>query len=377
MGSYYPSNGTTGNDSRETDRSSSQVFILYRSYPHVLDMLLSKTIGGSPTEPKHFWNIFERGIDPHVDDPDHCHNHSEVPEKDEDWPSLDSILMFRNGVRARLAKLYVELQSGRRALTRNIARMLVMILEHEGFHVETLLYILIQRAGSGTRPPPGFTVPNWQLLIQQWKSIPLPCFPDVIVGPATITLGHDDSEAEDDIPRIAQDVIGHTFGWDNESPARAIEVGAFRAEWRPVTNKEFEIYRNNQGKNFVGLPKSWVEDDGGIKIRTLYGLVPIAVAADWPVLTSYDDLLMYARHKGGRLPSEPELRLFLDTYDVGHAGGANLGFRNWHPVPATTGVDTYGGKGSNDTPPTSLTRNTKLSLAHRMPPYLVSQVVEL
>lgn len=285
--------------------------------------------------------------------------------------------MFRNGVRARLAKLYVELQSGRRALTRNIARMLVMILEHEGFHVETLLYILIQRAGSGTRPPPGFTVPNWQLLIQQWKSIPLPCFPDVIVGPATITLGHDDSEAEDDIPRIAQDVIGHTFGWDNESPARAIEVGAFRAEWRPVTNKEFEIYRNNQGKNFVGLPKSWVEDDGGIKIRTLYGLVPIAVAADWPVLTSYDDLLMYARHKGGRLPSEPELRLFLDTYDVGHAGGANLGFRNWHPVPATTGVDTYGGKGSNDTPPTSLTRNTKLSLAHRMPPYLVSQVVEL
>lgn len=55
-------------------------------------MLLSKAIGGSPTEPKYFWNIFEvrtksvcpllwetntrhmqRGIDPHVDDPDHCH----------------------------------------------------------------------------------------------------------------------------------------------------------------------------------------------------------------------------------------------------------------------------------------------------------------
>ena len=38
-----------------------------------LDMLLSKSIGGGPTEPKYFWNIFERGIDPHVDDPDHCH----------------------------------------------------------------------------------------------------------------------------------------------------------------------------------------------------------------------------------------------------------------------------------------------------------------
>jgi hypothetical protein len=53
-------------------------------------MLLSKAIGGLPTEPKYFWNIFEvripiyyvclpfscelqRGIDPHVDDPNHCH----------------------------------------------------------------------------------------------------------------------------------------------------------------------------------------------------------------------------------------------------------------------------------------------------------------
>jgi len=36
-------------------------------------MLISKSIGGEPSQPKYFWNIFERGIDPHVDDPDHCH----------------------------------------------------------------------------------------------------------------------------------------------------------------------------------------------------------------------------------------------------------------------------------------------------------------
>ena len=54
----------------------------------------------------------------------------------------------------------------------------------------------------------------------------MPCSPDVIFSPATITLGHDDSEAEDDSHGIAQDVIGHTFGWDNESPTRVIEVGA-------------------------------------------------------------------------------------------------------------------------------------------------------
>jgi len=57
------------------------------------------------------------------------------------------------------------------------------------------------------------------------------------------------------------------------------------------------------------------------------------VAENWPVLTSYDDLARYAEWKGGRLPTEPELRLFLDLYDVGYEGGANIGFRNWHPVP--------------------------------------------
>ena len=57
------------------------------------------------------------------------------------------------------------------------------------------------------------------------------------------------------------------------------------------------------------------------------------IARDLPVLTSYDDLALYAQSKGGRLPTEPELRLFLDKYDVGHEGGANVGFRNWHATP--------------------------------------------
>lgn len=57
------------------------------------------------------------------------------------------------------------------------------------------------------------------------------------------------------------------------------------------------------------------------------------VAKDWPVMTSYDDLSKYAQVKGGRLPTEAELRLFLDNFAIGYEGGANIGFRNWHPVP--------------------------------------------
>lgn len=65
----------------------------------------------------------------------------------------------------------------------------------------------------------------------------------------------------------------------------------------------------------------------------MYGPVPMDVAKDWPVLASYDSLRAYAVFKGGRLPTEPELRLFFDMYEEGHEGGGNIGFRNWHPTP--------------------------------------------
>ena len=55
---------------------------------------------------------------------------------DEDWPTLEEILAFRRKVRARLVALYDDLSSKRRSINRNIARMLVMTLEHEGFHIE-------------------------------------------------------------------------------------------------------------------------------------------------------------------------------------------------------------------------------------------------
>ena len=55
---------------------------------------------------------------------------------DEDWPTLDSIVAFREVVRRRLITLYHDLATGQRTLTRNIARTLVMTNEHEGFHIE-------------------------------------------------------------------------------------------------------------------------------------------------------------------------------------------------------------------------------------------------
>ena len=206
--------------------------------------------------------------------------------------------------------------------------------------------MLLQRAGTGTIAPTGFIPPQWGILAELWDSAPKPASTTVTLGPATISIGHDDNEADDGKPYVA----GHEFGWDNEHPKREVNVAEFRIEWRPITNGEFYDFYKGQGNKLVGFPASWVQDgdDGQVgccnsiyrlcvfrsdQVRPLYGPVPMQIAQHWPLITSYDNLSTYASVKGGRIPTEPELRLFFDKFECGFEGGGNVGFRNWHPVP--------------------------------------------
>jgi len=269
-----------------------------------------------------------------------------VPENDDEWPSLNSILQFRSRVRARLSKLYDDFDTGKQTLTRKVGRVLFMTFEHEALHAETLLYMLLQRAGSGTVPPPGFAVPDWNSLATSWKYLPPVTEESVVLGPAVIELGHDDAEEDDELEDCRLKIEAHEFGWDNEHPKRQAEVGEFRISWRPITNGEFyEVFKANKEK--FQVPASWIEEDGEFRVRTLYGPIPLTIAENWPVIASYNDLSTYAIVKGGRLPTEPELRLFYDKFHCGYEGGTNTGFRNWHPVPATTGSKQNDGKGHN------------------------------
>ncbi|KAG7088142.1 hypothetical protein E1B28_012164 [Marasmius oreades] len=314
--------------------------------PAFLDIHLSKLLDEPHSEPDYFKDIFERGIDPNVDDPSQCHSHSEVPRKDEEWPSHTAILQFRSRVRSRLLKLYEDIDNGTKELTRRMGRVLFMTLEHEALHAETLLYMLIQRAGTGTISPPGFAIPDWGSLTEYWNTLPAPEQSTVTLGPATVVVGHDDLDADDKLPENIKDFEKHEYGWDNEHPEREYQVGQFRIEWRPVTNGEFyTAFKANRDR--FQLPASWVEHKGETQVRTLYGPVPMKVAHHWPVATSFDNLSAYATVKGGRIPTEPELRLFYEKFKSGFEGGANIGFRNWHPIPATTGGEKDGGRGHN------------------------------
>src|SRR5213080_3862680 len=73
--------------------------------PTFLDMQLTKTTSSKPTEPSHYPKIFERGIDPDVENPEQCHAHSEIPDE---WPPVEEILSFQQQVRKRVYGLYKD-----------------------------------------------------------------------------------------------------------------------------------------------------------------------------------------------------------------------------------------------------------------------------
>ncbi|KAK4211277.1 4-dimethylallyltryptophan N-methyltransferase [Rhypophila decipiens] len=294
--------------------------------PAFLDIQLTKTTKLPPTQPAYFHGIFERGIDPDVDNPELCHAHSEIPDE---WPPLNEILTYQDCVRSRLEGLYAD---GQEKIPRDVGRAIWVGFEHELMHIETLLYMMLQ--SNRTAPPPHIQRPDFEKLAakaraervaNEWFSIPA----------QEISIGQLDPEDSDDFE-------SH-FAWDNEKPIRHVKVHGFQAQGRPISNEEYARYmyvnhidkipaswaetKNTNGVNGHGnghsngysnghgdpLPTSFLE---GKAVRTVFGLVPLKHALDWPIFASYDELNSCAAWIGGRIPTFEEARSIYAHVDA-------------------------------------------------------------
>ena len=94
--------------------------------PTFLDIHLARATDGNLTEPASYRQIFERGIDPDVDNPELCHAHSEIPDS---WPPAGEVLAYQESVRRRTRKLY-KLKVPE--MDRKLGRALWLGFEHEG-----------------------------------------------------------------------------------------------------------------------------------------------------------------------------------------------------------------------------------------------------
>ncbi|TIA99977.1 hypothetical protein E3P84_01859 [Wallemia ichthyophaga] len=308
------------------------VLFYFGHIPAFLDIYISNHFD-TPLTNARFKDIFERGIDPSMDDPNVCHDHSLVPEKEEDWPTLAQVLEFDVRTRQRLLNIYADLDLGKVHLDRRLSRVLHMTYEHMIMHGETLLYMLIQKC-EDINPPSGFSVPDWQALATMWngKKGEEALSNNILHFPAqTVTLGHDDAESGDKDQNLANDQPEtHEYGWDCEHAATLSHVGAFRVDALPIRNGEFREWLERT--HSTHMPASWAVRDGSTKVRTLYGLVEFDVAQHWPVQDSLEWLERYAHDKGGRIPNEPELKV-LSSVTANDHPAANVSFGNWHPVP--------------------------------------------
>jgi L-histidine Nalpha-methyltransferase / hercynylcysteine S-oxide synthase len=61
------------------------------------------------------------------------------------------------------------------------------------------------------------------------------------------------------------------------------------------------------------VPASFLE---GKAVRTVYGLVPLKLALDWPIFASYDELAGCALWMGGRIPTAEEARSIYKWADM-------------------------------------------------------------
>lgn len=156
---------------------------------------------------------------------------------------------------------------------------------------------------------------------------------------------------------------------DNEKPSRNVQVHAFEAQGRPITNEEVssgdgyllivrctpiliiivQYAQYLQAVKGPRIPASWAQvspataTNGQVNgvaktngaslnghshtnghsvdttslsyafledkaVRTVYGMVPLKYALDWPVFASYDELAGCASWMGGRIPTFEEAR---------------------------------------------------------------------
>lgn len=268
-----------------------------------LDIHLTRALGTKPTDPKAYQLIFERGIDPDVDDPEQCHSHSEIPDE---WPSRSDILDYQDRVRHRIQ---TTLEKPDLERNRVLGEALWIGFEHEAMHLETFLYMLIQ--SERILPPPGIPRPDFEKMFvdarennktNEWFAIP----------EQTLSVGLDCPERK--MPEVS-------FGWDNEIPSRTVTVQAFEAQGRAITNGEYAKYL--QANKLRDVPASWVKLDhtngasngstgddllGSLAVRTVFGPVPLNLAQDWPVIGSYEELEQYASWMNCRLPTFEEAK---------------------------------------------------------------------
>jgi dimethylhistidine N-methyltransferase len=244
-----------------------------------------------PTDSEYF-DLFERGRDPFVDEPEKCHRHSNVVEVSR-YPPYKEILEYIERIRKKIKE---------HIMTRGFTFNMLTGVEHEMMHQETLTYMI--------------RMANFSLQVTNLN-------PNFVVEKKIIQIPQ----------RTFERGSNETFVWDNESPAHIITVKAFKVDNLPITWAEFMPFLKdniailskvlNLNENFqVRISNStWVDFE---KAKNLPAWVSLEIAMKY---------VSWVNQQGTkcRLMTEDEYDSMATKLSSLTKG--NVGFKNLHATP--------------------------------------------
>ena len=284
-----------------------------------------------------FDEIFSRGIDPDVDDPQQCHTHPEAPSS---WPKVEQVLQYRDRVRDAVLESVPAVRARSAAnLLAERGRVFAMVIEHECMHQETLLYMMHELAGDDKVSPANGLA---------YRLGDCPRKEEIEIAGGKATLG------------ASFESVG--FGWDNEFPVQSVAVPGFKVDSLPTSNAEFfdfvesgaydqSVYWRQEDwawkvKTGSRQPRFWVREGRRWFYRTLFDLLPLDKVLSWPIYVSFAEAYAYCRWRGRRLLTEAEYQRAAygtpdreeDFYpwgdDLPEEKHGNFDFHGWSPAPS-------------------------------------------
>lgn len=200
-----------------------------------------------------------------------------------DWPSVRAVREYRREMRAMVDAFIGAMPLDLPITQSSAAWLILMGIEHERIHLETSSVIMRLMPLEELRQGSELTAEERRL----WASCPtrgIPPANEWLPVPATAV-------------RLGKAASDETYGWDNEYGTDDVDLPAFRAGRRLVSNAEFaEFVRDggyrdqtlwtDEGRGWLHYtraehPKFWRRRGGAFVQRNLLEEVPLPL--DWPV----------------------------------------------------------------------------------------------
>ncbi len=295
--------------------------------------LVRNALGG-PAIDEALERLFARGIDPHEATSDAKARGNEADE----WPDRATVVAFRDEADRRV-RAAIETVLGDPDGPIDVVHR---ILEHETMHHETLMYLWHALPHRDKCSPQGYT-PNIGDTPPEQAMVEVPA--------GRVRLG----AARGDLP----------FAWDNELPAHAEEVPAFRIQRHNVTNAEYlefveaggyrdERWWNSEDwawlrEHGIEHPHFWQRDGQSWSWLAMFARVRLPAA--WPVWVTHAEASAYARWRDMTLPTEAQYqqaalgnpdgpqRRFPWGDEAPQARHGAFGFDSYDPEPAGSHPD--------------------------------------